>query len=476
MNDALERAMAELAHRFGVDRPYPEAVEDEVKLWLKTPGIDDPGLDDLTNVPFVTIDNEDSRDLDQALFIDRSEGGYRVSYALADAAYYVRPGSALFEEALERGATYYFPGRAYPMLPAQLSENLISLNPNVDRRALVVVLHLDSEGTHIKTEVIRARIHSRAKLTYSGVQGLYDGEQKLVGQPYTESLWLLQEVGKLRIAEARARHVVRYRRSDGRLDCERYNEQISLLCNVEGARLLAEGQATDAEVQGVFRVHPSPPEERMSAFVKLTRRLAKTHNLSGEEWVWDGGEPLADYLDRLPADDPVARVIHHQAVLTNVRSVFDVEPNAHHGVGADQYARISSPMREIVGIFSHKELLESMGEIPPRDGDEALREAVIGVGNASRQTQRAIEKEVHRYQLERLFDGDENLSKDARPWRSALVLGSRPGRAYLELEDPRLEVKLYEPHLKQLIAGTLVDVRLRNRDKKNRLRFDVSDR
>ena len=274
MNDALERAMAELAHRFDVDRPHPEAVEREVDLWLKTPGIDDPGLRDLTETPFVTIDNEDSRDLDQALFIDRFEGGYRVMYALADAAYYVRPGSALFDEALARGASFYFPHRAYPMLPTQLSENLISLNPDVDRRALVVVLHLDSEGKRTGTDVLRARIHSHAKLTYAGVQALYDGATALAGRDFTEAMWLLQEVGELRIAEARARNVVRYRRADGRLDCERYNEQISLLCNVEGARLLAEGQARDSEVHGVFRVHPRPPEERMTAFVKLIRRLA----------------------------------------------------------------------------------------------------------------------------------------------------------------------------------------------------------
>jgi len=475
MNDALERAMADVAHQFDVDRPYPEAVEREVEAWLKAPGIDDSALEDLTGTPFVTIDNEDSRDLDQALYIERTGDGYRVLYALADAAYYVRPGTALFEEALSRGASFYFPHRAYPMLPTQLSENLVSLNPEVDRRALVVVLNLDSRGMCAGTEVVRARIHSRAKLTYVGVQGLYDGAPELAEREFTDAMWLLKEVGQLRMAEARARNVVRYRRADGRLDCERYNEQISLLCNVEGARLLAEGQATNAEVHGVFRVHPSPPEERMMAFVKLTKSLAKIHELPEATWVWDIDEQLADYLDRLPQSDPVTRVINHHAVMTNVRSVFDIEPDVHYGVGADQYARISSPMREIVGIFSHKELLESLGEMPPGDDDEALREAVVSAGNSARQTQRTIEKEVHRYQLEQLFREDEDLPSEDRPWRSALVLGARPNRAYLELENPRLEVKLYKPDW-SLLPGSVIEIRFRSRDKRFRLRFDIRDK
>ena len=109
---------------------HSTACIEETNYWLKHDGLDDPQLLDLTHLPFVTIDNENSRDLDQAVHIDRTDQGYRVMYALADAAYYISPGSALFDEALKRGTSYYTPLLSAAMLPPPLSEGLISLNPN----------------------------------------------------------------------------------------------------------------------------------------------------------------------------------------------------------------------------------------------------------------------------------------------------------------------------------------------------------
>lgn len=197
----------------------------------------------------MTVDNDDSRDLDQALYIERVSTGIRVSYALADASYYVTPGSSLFTEALSRGASYYLPGLSIPMLPRVLSEDLVSLNPNRTRRAMVFDMILDERGQCMNTSVYRARIESRAKLTYAGVQAYYDAPETspLTHEAYANSLDLLQLVGTLRRTLAQARHVVDFNRTgvkiartphvftalaDNRLWVERYNEQISLLCNV----------------------------------------------------------------------------------------------------------------------------------------------------------------------------------------------------------------------------------------------------
>ena len=235
-----------------VRRRYGEAVMAEVAAFQKQPGIQDAELVDRTDLPFVTIDNPDSRDLDQALYIETRDNGFVVYYALADGAFYIRPGSALFEEALARGASFYLPGICEPMLPRGLSEDLVSLNPGVDRRALLFEMTLDRLGHCTQTRLLRARVRSRAKLTYQGVQEFLDrpAQSPLKGTPYAASLQALKTVGQLRMEDARKRSVIRFQRSEIWLDedatgfrveagqrheVERYNEQVSLLCNIEGA-------------------------------------------------------------------------------------------------------------------------------------------------------------------------------------------------------------------------------------------------
>jgi exoribonuclease R len=129
------------SHR--LDPEHPVDVLAEVHALLHSPGIDDPALADQTARAFVTVDGEGTRDLDQALHVEAHGEGFVVRYAIADASWFVRPGSALFSEALRRGASYYLPGLSAPMLPRELSEGLVSLNPGVDRRAIVFEMHVD---------------------------------------------------------------------------------------------------------------------------------------------------------------------------------------------------------------------------------------------------------------------------------------------------------------------------------------------
>ena len=127
--DSAEAALYAIAASRGLDPIFPVAVEDEVRALVATPGIDDPDLVDHTDWPFVTIDGENSMDLDQAVYVEPVGEGHIVHYALADASHFVVPGTALHTEALRRGASYYFPGFMVPMLPRALSEDLVSLTP-----------------------------------------------------------------------------------------------------------------------------------------------------------------------------------------------------------------------------------------------------------------------------------------------------------------------------------------------------------
>ena len=464
---SAKAALYQVAAHNGMDPAFPDSVLAEVHAWERAPAIDAPDLDDLTHLTFVTIDGKTSRDLDQALHVESEGDGHVVRYALADASFYVRPGSALFDEALRRGASYYLPGLMIPMLPRALSEGLVSLNPNVERRALVFTMHLDADGRCTRTALSRARIRSRAKLDWEGVQAFYDGGDGF-DDAIEDNLHGLAEVGRRRMALAEARGVVRYRRSevvvklagheglrfvvleDVRRPVERYNEQISLLCNVEGARMLRDGESNGEHVEPIYRVHPPPDADKLRAFERMLDALVRGRQLDPDVWGWNAssGKPLADYLDRLPTEGEegrLARAIHRQAVMVNVRSTFQTVPSGHHGVGAEVYARFSAPMREIVGVYLHGEAWEKLrGE---GRKDEALREAIVERANEAKQLQRKVTDESNRLVLDQLFrEGGEF---------AGTVMGMTRGKIHVMLDLPPIDVKVYMGHQQRFAKGDL---------------------
>lgn len=502
-----ETALAEiwaLVARHGLRVAWPAAAWAEADRALANPGLDDPTLMDLESVPFCTIDNADSRDLDQALHVAADdEGGHLVRYALADAAFYVRPGGALFDESLRRGASYYLPGFSVPMLPRALSEGIVSLNPQVLRRALVFTMRLDAEGRSVGTDLARARIRSRAKLSYPGVQTFYDAPQSspLAQSELGESLQLLRVVGAQRQKLAHERDVVDYERigagvelsaagalvltTDTRLEVERHNEQVSLLCNIEGARLLAERLGPRAgDLQAVFRVHDAPPPERLDELESAINGILAAHGLDPARFAWrrrGGGdrEALADYLERLPRDEGFRRIreaLERQVRLTNVRSLFASRPGMHYALGVDGYARFSAPMREVAGIFTHKEALELLGlAVATRsaDDDAVTREAVITTANRSKDVQGRLTKDAYKLAIDALFETDMLLSPEARPVRTGTVLGAAPSRIYLRLDEPPIELKVYAEDLEAAWGGPVSllpgGVGLRSEDGSKRL-------
>ncbi len=468
--DAVPAALRDILAAEGIDPRFPAVVEAEAAAWVADPGLADPALVDLEGVPFVTVDGPGTRDLDQALFLAEEGDGYLVRYAIADAAHYVRPGSALFDEALRRGVSVYLPGLSVPMLPRSLSEGAVSLNPDVVRRALVFDMRLDAEGRARGTTVQRARIRSRAKLTFGEVQALLDAPatSPLRDAEFAASLRLLPIVGTLRQLEAAARQVIRFHREelhvglDGevftivarvRHAVEKHNEQLSLLCNAEGGRLLCDvvGDELSHAAQAIYRVHPAPPPERLDELRAQLAELAGLHGLDPGAWAWRDDVPLSEWIDALPAlvcdatQARIARAVERQAVMVNVRSVFSVEPGRHHGVGAEPYARFSAPMREIVGVFVHKEAVELLGMAPrrPPEEDAALRDRVLDAANAGRDRQRRVTDLTNRRVIDQLFAADAARAPAERPARTGTIMGITGAKIHVTLDDPPIDVKLY---------------------------------
>jgi ribonuclease R len=504
-----EAELYDIALAKGMDPTFSAEVRSEVAALMDAPGVGEKNLRDLSDKAFITIDNDDSMDLDQAMHIEkRPDGGFDLFYALSDASYYVKPGTALFDEALDRSSTYYFPGFSVPMLPRELSEGIVSLNPPKDditdkqqaalksganveqllgqgfserelcdmgvRRALVFKISVDKDGLNPKSEAFQGTIRSRAKLSYNGVQASHDGKvydgtgQPEPNQDYSPTLKHLEELGELRITAAEKRGVVHYNRTnvkvkvdggqhgftlldESRNEVEKWNEQISLLCNMEGAKMLKDAGAQGlANLQPIFRVHDAPPEGRIKGMQSVINGLVDSKGLP-DSYRWDDKqESLASYIKRLPkGTDEEMRLfqgIQRQAIMTNVASEFDDEAKGHHGVGAEAYARFSSPMREMVGIFTHKELVEVLdghGDKPANPQDLQLQDEVISSAMSAKKLQKKVNKDANRLAIDDLFERDVALPPDERPVRKGTVMGFDRGKMYVQLDSPPIEVKVY---------------------------------
>jgi len=499
---------------------------------------DDSALEDYTEYPFVTIDGDRTVDLDQAVWISRhrfrleegekdddgggggvvgTEDGFRVSYAVADAAHFVPSDSPAFRHALEQGATFYLPGKSVPMLPDALRRRCMSLDPGVRRRALVFDVYVDGQGRTAKTGYTWALVRSRWKGTFREVAEYYEATDKnrreehpLASEEYAQSLDLFRNVGKLLAQNAGDRHVVDYqsREASGKCyvaldestdrlvfergsadgtaasrycsDVEQYNESISLLANSEGAALLDGLSFFNGPRGSVHVIHPiyksqsAPTEAMLSVLEKIIYNTLESNGLDAERYAWrrTDGVPPSAYLQRLreERDAPQRRasterdqwsaailVIERQARMTNSGAKFSATPgDGHHGLKMSHYARFTSPLREIVGCFTHKELKQgSLGGLRQSrvlavQTDSELREQVILSARRAKAVQKRLSGAVFLHVMNLTFYKDLQQGVQKRRLYKGTILGidysnarNKSRRCYVKLDDPGIEIKVY---------------------------------
>lgn len=399
---------------------------------------------DFRDLPFVTIDNDDSKDLDQALCIKpRADGGFDVHYAIADVAYFVKEGMALDREARRRSMTTYLPGRSLPNLPPELSEDLISLNANVDRRAFIITVSLDKDGNNLGTTFDRGIIKSRAKLSYRGVQNSFDAGAKgaLTGKEYSESLALLEKVGELRIKAAEARGVVPSDDNSGssihlgkqgtlaisdssRIRSEMWNEQISLLANEAVAKKLRlEG------VQAIFRSQPPPKPERVAVFREQVAELGVP---------WPESQSLQAYLAGLDPEDARTDLIGGLSVRMNSGASYGTEPRGHSSLKTEDYLHFTAPMRRYSDVINARILgaLIEGGKVPYQSKGDFTLKQVVKLADDAKDRNKTI-------------GGRAGAVVAASYWQDKIgqsfagrVVGVKPNAITVQLADTKLNVQV----------------------------------
>ncbi|KES18568.1 Exoribonuclease R [Gilliamella apicola SCGC AB-598-I20] len=344
---------------------FPKLVEKEAsKFSEQVPESAKKGRKDLRELPLVTIDGEDARDFDDAVYCQKNRGGgYRLWVAIADVSYYVRPAKALDKEACLRGTSVYFPSRVIPMLPEVLSNGLCSLNPQVDRLCLVCEMTVSNKGRLTGYQFYEAVMNSHARLTYTKVAKILEGDKELREHyrelvPHLENLYGLYKV----LDSARvARGAIGFEseepkfifNADKRIesielvqrnDAHKIIEECMILANVAAAKLVI-----NAEIPSLFRVHDRPDEDRMNNLRSILSELGLS--LGG------GNNPKPKDIAKLMVEVE-ARPDHEMLQTVILRSmkqaIYDPENRGHFGLALEEYAHFTSPIRRYPDLLLHR--------------------------------------------------------------------------------------------------------------------------
>ncbi|MEO6078864.1 MAG: ribonuclease R [Steroidobacteraceae bacterium] len=319
---------------------------------------------DLRTLPLVTIDGDDARDFDDAVYAEAAEGGFRLVVAIADVSHYVREGTALDAEARERGTSVYFPQRVVPMLPSVLSDELCSLQPKVDRLCLVADMQVSSSGQLGNARFYPAVMRSHARLTYNQASAaLFEGRPDAREQigPLTERLLPLVDVyrallkarhrrGALDFDAPEPRFVLNEAEQISAIDLPRRNdahrliEECMVLANVATARELG-----NRKIPTLYRVHAEPDARKLEILTTTLRALGVGVDLPAEITTRD--------LQKISPliRDPAARpFIETLIVRSMMQAVYQPVNLGHFGLALKQYAHFTSPIRRYPDLVVHR--------------------------------------------------------------------------------------------------------------------------
>ncbi len=363
---------------------------------------DTKGRMDLRDIPLVTIDGEDARDFDDAVFAEKRSGGnYRVLVAIADVSNYVTPNSPLDKEAYERGTSVYFPHRVIPMLPEVLSNGLCSLNPNVDRLCMVADIKVSRAGKVTAYEFYPAVMNSQARLTYNQVNDYFnDPKDDSIPKSLTDnkdvkkSVDTLHQLYELLVKKREERHAmefetvetyIKFNETGGiaaivprtRGDAHKLIEECMLLANTCAANF-----ALEHELPVLYRNHDKPDGEKSMRI----HEYAKNFGLSFPE----ENPTQADYQRIIEAtkERPDAISIHSMLLRSMMQANYAPDNIGHFGLAYDEYSHFTSPIRRYPDLMLHRAIKAKVTNSPQPVMDFSLD----GAGTQTSDTERRAEK------------------------------------------------------------------------------------
>jgi ribonuclease R len=359
----------------------PETLAAAEKMPKKVSAADRRGREDLRKLGLVTIDGETAKDFDDAVHVEATKDGYRLTVAIADVSHYVKTGGAIDDEARARGTSTYFPDRVYPMLPESLSNHLCSLVPGQERLAMVAELEFSRGGRRTSERFFPAVIESKHRLTYTDVAAILDDPDCDEAHTLKDSaaglfsMWELAQRIRARRKErgsidfdlpsaqiildlrGRPEDIVRSERNNAHLLIEEF-----MIAANEAVAEHLEGQ----KLRAPFRIHAPPDAEKVEEFRRFIHNFGYT--LKGIRRVVPG-----DFQDlvKQAAGKPEARMINHMLLRSMKKAIYSPDNDGHFGLASEHYLHFTSPIRRYPDLMVHRILKQLASK---RGATKAYRE------------------------------------------------------------------------------------------------------
>ena len=350
----------------GINSSWPETVKKSVKNIPQTVSKDElKGRVDLRQVPLVTIDGEDARDFDDAVYCKKEGDKFHLYVAIADVSYYVRTGSAIDAEALERTTSVYFPYFVVPMLPEELSNGICSLNPNVDRLCMVCDMIISQKGKIESYDFYPAVMRSHARLTYTEAHSMIT-ENKALYPEHEECIPWVQDLHELYLALKRARDQrgvfefestevhflfndkweVKGMEPEVRNEAHMLIEECMIAANICAATFVRENK-----YQSLYRVHQRPTPEKLDRLRTILSRYG-IDLPNGYEPTPVDFKKVSDQVSKL--SEGVHQVIALQLLRSMSKAIYSPDNEGHFGLALENYSHFTSPIRRYPDLQIHR--------------------------------------------------------------------------------------------------------------------------
>lgn len=378
---------------------------------------------DLRDYPLVTIDGEDARDFDDAIWAEpdsdpKNPGGSHLIVAIADVAYYVRPGSSLEHDAYERGNSVYFPDRVVPMLPEALSNNLCSLRPNEDRASLVCHLWINAKGDILSFHFARALIRSHARLTYTQVQAFLQGhfsEGDSLPEKVRDLIPVLYDAYKALSKNREARGTLdldlperqvsfdALGRVEKIIEKPRYEshkliEEFMIAANVAAATFLS-----STSLPCMYRVHDTPAFDKIETLRGVLKPMGLSLPPQGNINPKDMNRLL-----RQTRQHPEEHLVHQLVLRSQAQAVYSPRNIGHYGLGLEKYAHFTSPIRRYSDLLIHRALVSALslgeGGLTEETTFEDFEEIGFHISQTERRAMQAERETMSRYLISYMED------------------------------------------------------------------------
>ncbi len=390
MEPGMETDIAVRSH--DIPHVWPDEITTELaKIPDKVRPRDRSGREDLRQLPFVTIDGEDARDFDDAVYCEPRRGGWTLYVAIADVSHYVKLGSILDKEAFNRGNSTYFPSRVVPMLPEELSNGLCSLKPKVDRLVFVCEMKVTKAGKVTRSKFYEAVIHSHARLTYKQVASWIEGSEPAKPEVYPYVIELYQLYQALH-AYRQEQGVIDFDLSEPKVifdenkkiealvplvrnEAHRLIEECMLAANVEAAKLFIK-----KKFPSLFRVHPGPKPEKLEDLLTFLGEIGL--RLPGR--LTPTAKDYADVLARID-DRPDRHLIQMVLLRSLMQAQYSTNNAGHFGLAFDAYTHFTSPIRRYPDLLVHRSIKLLLAQQKP---SEEFKQLLVNAASHCSMTER----------------------------------------------------------------------------------------